>query len=53
MKFDGKIHEEIVSKNESEINYIMLNLTLLHDGYHPEIFKTKIRLKEILKYSKR
>ncbi len=41
MKFDGKIHEEIVSKNESEINYIMLNLTLLHDGYHPEIFKNK------------
>lgn len=41
MKFDGKIHEEIVSKNESEINYIMLNLTLDHDGYHPDIFKEK------------
>lgn len=41
MKFDGKIHEEIVSKNEKEINYIMLNLTLTHDGYHPEVFKEK------------
>lgn len=41
MKFDGKIHEEIVSKNEKEINYIMLNLTLTHDGYHPDVFKGK------------
>ncbi len=41
MKFDGKIHEEIVSKNEQEISYIMLNFTLTHDGYHPEVFKEK------------
>ncbi len=41
MKFDGKIHEEIVSKNEKEINYIMLSLTLSHDGYHPDVFKEK------------
>ena len=41
MKFDGKIHEEIVSKNEREINYIMLNLTLEHDGYNPDVFKEK------------
>lgn len=41
MKFDGKIHEEIISKNEAEISYIMLNLTLSHDGYHPDVFKQK------------
>ena len=41
MKFDGKIHEEIISKNEREINYIMLSLTLDHDGYQPDVFKSK------------
>lgn len=41
MKFDGKIHEEIVSKNGKEINYIMLALTLSHDGYLPDVFKEK------------
>lgn len=41
MKFDGKIHEEIISSNEKEINYIMLSLTLDHDGYRPDIFKEK------------
>lgn len=41
MKFDGKIHEEIISKNDKPINYIMLNLTLSHDGYQSDVFKEK------------
>lgn len=41
MKFDGKIHEEIVSKNDNEINYILLALTLDHDGYRPDVFNGK------------